>query len=298
MPRRSETSASRTGNWDDWQTAAERYQQALAVNRRIGRLVGLAINLSNLGIVDRELGRLALAVEHSTEGLTLFRKLASSGDGHSDSARPSPYVAMNLANLGEAYWAMGQLDLAMQCLTEACEVYDQIGDQAGAGEAHRILADVHLDAGREAAAREHAHTAMALVRDSEEVRFRADALEHVARIHHRLGDYAAARDHYLQASALPRLAAGSYTAVAALVGLGAAYFCLGQSDEANASVRQGLTAARGAGYAVLEADALSVLAELQQRIPDAEGAARATRRAQEIYLATGAASPPRWWFHR
>ena len=160
---------------------------------------------------------------------------------------------MNLANLGEAYYALGQLDLATPCLTEARRVRpDRRPDRRRRG--HRILAEVHLDAGRLAAAREHADTAMALVHDSPEIRFRADALSTLARIHHRLGDYAAARDHYLRALALPHLAAGSYTAVAALVGLGAAYNCLGRPDEAHASIERALTAARGAGYAVLEAN--------------------------------------------
>jgi tetratricopeptide (TPR) repeat protein len=265
--------------------AAARYVEALAVNRRLDRVAGQATNLNNLGIVYREMGRLELAAEHTAEALALMRRLGSPGN-----------EAACLANLAETCHALGRLDAAAGHLAEALARSDEVGDREGGAECRRILAEVRLDAGRPAEALDLARSAAASLDErgasgesgeSGESRYRVDVLNALGAIHERRGEYAPARDHHQRALDLARRLQIRYPVVVALTGLAAAHRGLGRPEAAEAFARQAVAAARSGGFAILEADALTVLAEVQLDHGDATHAVETGERAASIHRGTG-----------
>ncbi|MEO1084380.1 MAG: tetratricopeptide repeat protein [Acidobacteriota bacterium] len=101
----------------------------------------LGAALNGLGIVLRNLG-------HSDQAVPIYREAL----GLADADTPARSFAARLHNLGTAYWEMGDLDLALETLSEALERKRQIDDGARLCSTLTSLANVRSDLGDDAQA--------------------------------------------------------------------------------------------------------------------------------------------------
>jgi tetratricopeptide (TPR) repeat protein len=182
-----------------WSEARTRFEEALALNRRLGDFEAQAINLANLGLVgiasgdyqaaltslrqaeevagrhggepwaprQRRVARLNRGVVFEklgaySEALDLYRRVAA----EREAMDPGQWAALRV-NMGVLYRNLGDPVIAVEAFEEAAEIYRQQGDEAGLSNAllNRALAR-HRNLAEPEAAEEDYRRALALARAS------------------------------------------------------------------------------------------------------------------------------------
>lgn len=110
------TSALATG---DYETAIDRYEEALEIHRRYGNLHYEGVLLGNLGSVLHRCSRLDEAHERYREALAIHRRTGA-----------EPYEATVRFAMGTLYFERGESSEARRLLERALEVYDSIEGHA------------------------------------------------------------------------------------------------------------------------------------------------------------------------
>jgi DNA-binding CsgD family transcriptional regulator len=127
----------------EWHESIRLHEEGLAIRRRIGDPVLVAIAVFNIGEAWHQLGDFSLAKKHYTEALPTFRQV---GDRRS--------IAFTLKNLGELARDEGNAEEAIQLLREALGLFKEIGDQGSFADSLIAIAEAPDPArfGREAVA--------------------------------------------------------------------------------------------------------------------------------------------------
>ena len=197
--------------------AADRLSEALALHRTNGDRHGEARTLSNLGIVADRLGRHDDAAGHLTDALAAYREL---GNRHG--------VAAVLTNLGAVELRPGRHHLAAVHLGEAATLFRELGDRAGEASALTNLGDVGMHLGRYQDADRHLTEALALFRDLEHRYGQAIALANLGTVQTRLGRHDLAVEQLGEALALFRETGHRYGEASVRNGLGEAVHAAGR----------------------------------------------------------------------
>ncbi|HEU4421674.1 MAG TPA: BTAD domain-containing putative transcriptional regulator [Pilimelia sp.] len=251
--------------------AADQLRAALAINKHTGRQATQANTLLNLGCVCYELGRLDEAHDHLSHALVLCREsLGSQAHGSA------------LNNLALVCWLRGELDAALGHLTEALRIGEDIGLCNLQVDALASLADVHRTARHRTRALDHARWALALAQKIDHPRGEADAHNALAAAQLCLGRHEAAIDGHARALDIARRIGARHPQAVALTGLATAHRPRGR-DYAH----EALAVARQAGFRIVEADALTVLADIELTGGDADGAVGLAHRALAAHRETG-----------
>jgi len=111
-------------------------EEALEIRRGLSDRRGVHATLMNLGLAMYWQGNMKRMIELFNESLKLAREVK---DNYS--------VGITLINLGDAYINQDNYQLAEQCLAEADEVYQNLGDQAGLAEVKRGRGRIALKLG-------------------------------------------------------------------------------------------------------------------------------------------------------
>ncbi|GFJ84020.1 AfsR/SARP family transcriptional regulator [Phytohabitans houttuyneae] len=229
--------------------AAGVYDRALTLYRREGSRGGEALTLNHLARTYWYLCRFPEALESATQAVALRRE-AGSREGE----------AAALDTLGEICHAAGLLDEALDHLTQALALTREIGDRGVEAYTLRDLAEVHRDRGEPRRALDLAQAAVAQARMLGEMRIEVDALNTLAAVHHRLGQDREALDLHRQALDLAGAGREQFPHIEAYLGIAAACRGLGHTDQAVEHGQRALTAARRAGFRILEERARTILA--------------------------------------
>jgi DNA-binding SARP family transcriptional activator/tetratricopeptide (TPR) repeat protein len=170
--------------------AAGELERALVIHERLDDLYGTVRTSGELAIILMEQGDTRRGAELYESALHLAREV-----GYQRA------VAVNLSNLGNARYVMGDLAAALAAYGEATEVFDELGDYRGAALLRANVASVrHTMLGED--------TTDDVVRSLDffqaEVHGWGEAFcrEHLATIAYHKGDVGAARDHVDTALAL------------------------------------------------------------------------------------------------
>ncbi|MEU4252255.1 BTAD domain-containing putative transcriptional regulator [Amycolatopsis sp. NPDC026612] len=302
----------------DYPAAIEDLGRALAGHRENGDRIGETVALGNLGVVHLELGDLPSALTHSTQALAASRELGQ-----------ERLEAAALVNLGAMHLERGELDQADTHLTEALALCERAGlthtgatarnnlggvrlrqgriDEALAhhhaaltvhrrlrarhdeAEVLQNLGATHREAGDYAAASRYCEQALELAGETGNLRYEADALNTLASVEHRTGHRETALAKHTSALAISRSAGYRQGEITALIGLGRTL----PPEEGLHHVEQALELAGSTGFRLREAQALAVLAVVEQELGLAERARRHDTEATEMKLAMGLASTPR-----
>ncbi|HEX6342083.1 AfsR/SARP family transcriptional regulator [Umezawaea sp.] len=302
----------------DYPAAVEDLEGALAGHRASGNRIGECVALGNLGVVHLELGDLDVAVAHSTRALAASRELGA-----------ERLEAASLVNLGSMHLERGELREARDLLTGAlalCEraglahtgatarnnlggvclrqgriaeafahhhaalaVHRRLRSRHDEAEVLQNLGATHREAGDYAEATRHCEQALALAVETGNLRYEADALNTLASVENRTGDPASALVKHTSALEISRSAGYRQGEITALIGLGRTV----PPEEGVAHLGNALDLARRTGFRLREAQALTVLAAVEERLGLRERAAEHLATAERVQAAMGVASTPR-----
>lgn len=202
----------------DYEQALTHYQQALAVNRAIEDVDGIARELINLSTVYRKLG------QRGPARASLDVMLAPGGIPFTPAQRAEATyrLALHAGEDGDATAAQTWSDQAL-ALCLACPAEGAIRNFQGG---------LRLAAGDTAAARELARRALEINRRHGDRVEEANSLRLLADAALRLQDSAGATDGYRQALAIDKLDGAPHKIAADLIGLGQAELARGKRTEA------------------------------------------------------------------
>ncbi|NUS54379.1 MAG: tetratricopeptide repeat protein [Streptomycetaceae bacterium] len=226
--------------------AATCYEQALALDRRLGNDADVAIDLNNLGRVYQDMGRLDRAAAHYRTALR-----------HHERAGAASAAAICRTNLGHVRLLGGSHRAAFSLLQRALSEHRDYGDRQGEAYATGGLALAQLHLGQLRDAEQSARSAVELAQGLGSV-ITADAYIVLGAVRRRLGDIERARQAYAEALSYADDCTYAYGKVQALLGLDA--------------FAEAATAARQGGFRLLESQALWALARRRRQLgPPARG---------------------------
>jgi tetratricopeptide (TPR) repeat protein len=254
--------------------AAQALERSLALH---DDTKGRAPVLFNLGGVYLDLGPLHLGVRYSRQALELSRE-----------ADLAMGQALSLANLGDAYQLIGELDRAASCLDEVIPLYRQAGaaDWVTAGTLDS-RANVDLQLGNYDDALSRASRALELAVGADYPKDEVDARNTIGTVHRRTGRLADAVEHHRTALATSRETGFRRGEVAALRELASDHLALGNLAEALEHGQAARDLAKAGHMRVCEAPVLTELAAIHLAMGDRALARALAEESVELNRATG-----------
>ncbi len=209
------------------------------------------MSLTNLGNVQIDSGALREGSDNLTAALDIYRRIGA------DNAR-----AHVLNSLGCAYRFQGRLDDALNHLDQALALHRAAGSREGEADTLNNLAEVHMDAGRFDEARQLAQTSLTIAQDAGDRRVETDADAHTLATPGSPGRTAGPgwRSWDDRTLVLARDIGYARGEALALIELAHSRLEIGDHSHALTAARAALDSARQAGYRLIEAEALTVLA--------------------------------------
>ncbi|GIG57569.1 SARP family transcriptional regulator [Longispora fulva] len=252
---------------DAFHTALDRDQGAA---NRMAALVSLSEGLI-------ELGRLGEAVDRIQAGLGL---LSAVGE------HPNLFASL-LSGLGDAFHALGSAGPALAVLADAATVASDIGSVETVAVAHDRMARVRNLLGHHVEALEDAHTALALVSEHRIARLDAKTLCTVAETLGLLGRWEEALSRHAESVRLATERNNAFVRVECLVERAATLLRARRGAEAHVDLDKAAGEARRHGYALLEAQALDLLAQVNVAGGRVDRALDLSQRALDGHRRTG-----------
>jgi tetratricopeptide (TPR) repeat protein len=104
----------------DYETAEQRYTQALQINERLGNQAGLASNYHQLGMLAQERGDYETAERRYTQSLEIEERLGNQAG-----------LSTSYGQLGRLAHLRGDYETAERRYTQSLEINERLGNQAG-----------------------------------------------------------------------------------------------------------------------------------------------------------------------
>jgi len=201
--------------------AIRHFNEALAIDRKIGDRGGEGKDHAGLGIAYDGLHRYPDALKHSTQALAISQAI---GD------RQIEGVARGV--LGAVCDRLGRYPAALEHLTQNVAIQRETGSRAGEAAALVNLGVVYLSLGRYPDALEHFTQALAIAREIGARAKEGLALNNLGFVYESRGRYPEALEHHTQALAIHREIGDRAGEANDLTGLGNVYCNLGRYPEA------------------------------------------------------------------
>ena len=174
-------------SWGQYDKATKHFQQALAINRKLGTEEGIATNLNNIGLVYSSWSQHDKAIEYYQQALAISRKLGVEGS----------LVATIIGNIGMAYSSLGKYLKAIEHYRQVLAIDRKIGSEASIVTINNIAGVfVYLD--QYDKARKYFQQALAIARKSGVEASIAQILANVGVTHHFQKQYAYAIKYYMK----------------------------------------------------------------------------------------------------
>lgn len=243
------------------QSAAD-HRLALAVWQRLGDVQRQARSHNGIGLATWRLGQAAEARQHFERALAQRRQL---GD--------SAAVVRTLNNVCLTYHAEGILPRAGACYEEALELLaEQEGLLQSEGLLRLNLGNVYQASAEPDLAQQNFVRALELLRMVEDASGEAQALNHLAVLGRKIGNYDDALRYYFEALALERRVGTVRNQARVLSNIGFAYFSLGDLERAKGFFLQALPLRRQAQDRRGEAVTLGQLGIVLRQLGDTHAA--------------------------
>jgi CHAT domain-containing protein len=203
----------------DYKQALNYYQRALEISRKANNQVEALEALNGIGYAYIYLGEGQKALRYITKVNKECRQLPPS----IDNSIKRDLEARTLNNMGEAYYALGDLKASLKMYTEALELWTATNDRRGLALAHLDLGYSYTDLGDLQEATEHYLQSLALWKEIGDHQGEALASTALGGIYSFLGDNQQALNSHKEALALFRVIGNRQGAAAAINGVAQAY---------------------------------------------------------------------------
>ncbi|MEA2125064.1 MAG: hypothetical protein QOI80_1846, partial [Solirubrobacteraceae bacterium] len=249
---------------------------ARATARRHGNPAGEGTALNNLAVIDRNQGRLELALDRHTAALAAFRQAGDrGGEGRA------------LHGVGTVSWRQGSYHDAYEALHNAVVIQREVGDRVDEGYALYALGIASRRLGRYTEAAGHHLAAIELLHAANDVAGEGRALCNLGVVHMYLGQNDKALAEFERSLDIHVRLESRVGEAVVRDNLGSTYRRLGRLDEAMAEYREALAIYLDIGYRVGEGDAIRGIGATLGRLGRYGEAARELRRAVELGRAIG-----------
>jgi eukaryotic-like serine/threonine-protein kinase len=173
--------------------AMRNFQQALEIDRKLGKKFAIANSLVEMGNVQSSLGKPEDARRNYTEALQLQREIGAK-------AR----VAATLIALGQLFEDGGQYDKALQLYKESLQAQRDLGDQSGQAVCLNNIGNVYLAQSKNDDALTYYQQALQLREKLNAPGDTADTLHNLGEAHAKTAQYESAMASYMRALDLRR----------------------------------------------------------------------------------------------
>jgi non-specific serine/threonine protein kinase len=231
--------------------ARARYEESLAISRKLAHENGVASALYELGGLALHHGDFAAARELYTDSLASSRDL---GDQRG--------VAQSLMNLGAATWRQGDIAAAHSLLEESLVIMRGIEDQRGIARVIASLGNVAYAQRKHAEARTLYAESLVMFRELGDKLGTANVLNNLGNVARRQHDLAAARSYYEDGLAITEELADKRGRGGALQNLGNVAFMQGDYAQARRLYEESLAIDRDLGHKQGVAQVLGNLADV------------------------------------
>ncbi|GAA1625775.1 tetratricopeptide repeat protein [Actinoplanes couchii] len=259
----------RTGRYA---VAAEQFNQALVLFRRIGDRAGEGRALLQLGVVEQRTGDHTSAEERFRTVLSLSRAI---GDPF--------FEAGALGNLGDLYRTLGRVGEAIEQYEAALRLFRELGHRTGEAMAYGALGHILSRAGRNEEAAGRFRKGLALFGDLGNRIGQADTLDGLGVVHTRIGRPAEGTALHERSLALLNSTDDRELRIWTYNGLGEAAQAEGRIDDAVTHHSTALDLAIAIGLREQEARAHAGLGRARHSLGDRDLAADHCRTALEIH---------------
>ena len=237
------------GHWTQMQVL---HLTALETAHEAGDRTGEVGTLTNLGIVQRLIGRYKAAADTLARALELCTDLEDRQQGQANALVP----------LGIVHRLSLDFPTASATLARALELYRSLGDKLGQADALNELGCVERLTGDYGSALTSHNLALTLYRELGDPLGQAEALRYLGRVHQETGDFAAVKSSYAMALGLYRGLEDRLGQAHALNYLGIAQHVSDEYLAADATMTEALELYRGLGHRLGQAEVLNNLGDL------------------------------------
>ncbi|MBD1942704.1 tetratricopeptide repeat protein [Coleofasciculus sp. FACHB-712] len=164
--------------------------------------------------------------------------------------------AASLNNLGNAYYSLGQYQLAIDYLQQSLVIAREIGDRNGQAKSLGNLGNAYYSLGKYQLAIDYHQQSIAIKREIGDRNGEAKSLSNLGNAYYSLGKYQLAIDYHQQSIAIKREIGDRNGEASSLIGLGSASDSLGQYQLAIDYYQQSLAIKREIGDRTGEANSL------------------------------------------
>ena len=268
----------------DFKQAAEFYQQALSIAKKVGDRVTEGTTCGNLGIIYGFLGDAKRAIEFYQLALSISKEVgdqalegktsinlanAYSSLGHFKTAIEVYLQALKIGkeqgdialqgttygNLGTAYHYLNDFKTAIDFYQHALCIATETGDKASEGETYSRMGFACNSVGDFKRAIEFHRQALSIAKDAEFKYLEGKTYSHIGIAYHFLGDFKSAIEFHQQAVNIANEVGNKASEATACGHLGAAYRSLGDFKTAIDFHQQALTISREVGDKASEGEA-------------------------------------------
>jgi CHAT domain-containing protein len=212
----------------DYKQALQYYGRALAIIKETGNRVEELQTLNSIGYAYIYLSENQKALSYARRVREDCRRLSASIN---DAARDG-LEAQAINNIGEIYYALGDLKGSLKMFKQALDLWTAVNDRRGLALAHLNLGYSYNDIGNLPEASEHYHQSLALWQEIGDRRGEALASTALGGIYSFLGDKQLALNSHMEALALFRLIGNHQGEAAAINGVAQAYEDLNEYQKA------------------------------------------------------------------
>ena len=235
----------------NFQTALDKYQQALDLANEISDIDEQGALLGNIGACRFYLGDFDAALEYYFKSLVILEKIG-------DSWR----IGNRLGNIASVYNDKSDYPTAITYYIKAITVRNELDDRIGLAADHNNIGLVYEEMGDYSLAIDHYQTALTLNRQTDNTRGIGKNLANLANVQINFGNYAQALDLYEESLALRRELGDRKGAGNDLGNIGIIYLSLGDYNKARTYYQEALAIHQELGYKEGEAYQLGRLAEM------------------------------------
>lgn len=118
----------------NYRQAQEYYEQSLKIYRELDDKEGIGAILNNSGLLYEIQGDPAKALKRYNEASDIFSQLEDSRDK----------LAISISNIGNTYYTLGRFDKALDYLSQALKISEDMSDSAGMAPSYNNIGNIYL----------------------------------------------------------------------------------------------------------------------------------------------------------
>jgi CHAT domain-containing protein/Tfp pilus assembly protein PilF len=220
----------------EYAAALEKWQEALALARKIGFKSGEGAALSNIGAVYQSLGQYPKALEYFQQSLMISKAIGN-----------KPLEGSTLNNIGEVYLSLGQYPKALEYFQQSLMISKAIGNKPLESTTLNNIGGVYDRLGKYPKALEYYQQALVISKAIGDKYGEGITLNNIGSVYKSIGQYPKALEYYQQALVIGKAIRDKSSEGRILNNIGGVYDSLGQYPKALEYYQQALVINKSIG---------------------------------------------------